>query len=325
MSEVPLLHTLLPYKHTLRASDFISEESMATMQLFNSETTYGTKERKKVLTSILRVRNTQQGMKFCPRAATERLVEMRGHGKLYPYSDLETLCEKLLCEFSFVGCSNSFAAAFSKLSTHNPLEIAKPQSPTAVASVAVQNLFALGPASGGTTSASFAFGFTSQPGISCTAANAAKPASIPGGGFKFEAVPTGWKTTPAKTAATPASFLFGTTSQPMPSPDAQTSMPASPCTKVSFEFGTGVIPAAPASGEAVSEFVASNFAFRASTQPFAFAKNQPLPISFGAAQAAGGATPAVPSTDGFNVGKGVPLYRRHSARRCAAKASSRKI
>ena len=79
MSEVPLLHTLLPYKHTLRASDFISEESMATMQLFNGETTYGTKERKKVLTSILRVRNTQQGMKFCPRAATERLVEMRGH------------------------------------------------------------------------------------------------------------------------------------------------------------------------------------------------------------------------------------------------------
>jgi hypothetical protein len=118
---------------------------MATMQLFNGETTYGTKERKKVLTSILRVRNIQQG--------TERLVEMRGHGKLYPYSDLETLCEKLLCEFSFVGCSNSFASAFSKLSTHNPLEIAKPQSPTAVASVAVQNLFALGPASAGTTSA----------------------------------------------------------------------------------------------------------------------------------------------------------------------------
>ncbi len=55
MSEVPLLHTLLPYKHTLRASDIISEESMATMQLFNGETTYGTKERKKVLTSILRV------------------------------------------------------------------------------------------------------------------------------------------------------------------------------------------------------------------------------------------------------------------------------
>jgi hypothetical protein len=318
MSEVPFIHTLLPYIHTIRASGFISEESMATMQLFNGETTYGTEERKKALRSILHVRKTHQGTKFCPRAVTERLVEMRGNGKLYPYSDLETLCEKLLCEISFD--ENYFAARFSKWYMQNQLEKAKPESHTAVASVAAQNLFAIRPASVVSTPASFAPGFTSQPTIACTAAIAAKPASTAGGGFTLGAAPVGGKAISAKTAsvaASPVPFLFGTTSHPIPSPDAQTRMPASPCTKVLFEFGTGVIPAAPASGEAVSEF-----ASRASTQTVGLDTAQPLHFSLGAAQSAGGATPTVPNSSVFNVGRGMPVYKR---RRCAVKISSRRI
>jgi hypothetical protein len=95
MSEIPLQRSL-PLDNYRRASDVISEDSMATMQLFDGETTYKTEERKDALRTILRVRN--EGTKFCPRAETERLVEMRGLGKLYPYSDLEAVCEKLLSE-----------------------------------------------------------------------------------------------------------------------------------------------------------------------------------------------------------------------------------
>jgi hypothetical protein len=97
MSEIPLQRTLLSENYRL-ASDVISDCSMATMQLFDGETTYTTKERKEALQSILRVSNAHESTKFCPRAETERVVQMRGLGKLYPYSDLEALCEKLLCE-----------------------------------------------------------------------------------------------------------------------------------------------------------------------------------------------------------------------------------
>ena len=95
MSEIALQRSL-PLDKYRRASDVISEESMATIQLFDGETTYVTKERKEALRTILRV--PKDGTKFCPRAETERLVEMRGLAKLYPYSDLEAVCEKLRCE-----------------------------------------------------------------------------------------------------------------------------------------------------------------------------------------------------------------------------------
>lgn len=95
MSEIALQRSLPLDKHR-RASDVISEESMATIQLFGGETTYITKERKEALRTILCI--PKDGTKFCLRAETERLVKMRGLAKLYPYSDLEAVCEKLLCE-----------------------------------------------------------------------------------------------------------------------------------------------------------------------------------------------------------------------------------
>ncbi|KAL7529300.1 hypothetical protein ACHAXR_002884 [Thalassiosira sp. AJA248-18] len=82
----------------LEARDVINEISMASLQLFAGESTYATEERKEALKSLLRARQTNMGEKFCPRTEAERMVEMRGQGKTFPYSDLETLCEQLLCE-----------------------------------------------------------------------------------------------------------------------------------------------------------------------------------------------------------------------------------
>lgn len=83
---------------SLEAGDIISEVSMASLQLFAGESTYTTVERKEALKFVLRVCQTKGGLRFCPRTETERIVQMRGHGKMYPCSDLEALCEKLLCE-----------------------------------------------------------------------------------------------------------------------------------------------------------------------------------------------------------------------------------
>jgi len=80
------------------ASDVISDDEMASLQLFAGESTYATEERKYALQSMLRVHQTKGGVRFCPRTEAERIVEMRGLGKFYPYSDLEALCEKMLCE-----------------------------------------------------------------------------------------------------------------------------------------------------------------------------------------------------------------------------------
>jgi len=82
----------------LQGSDVIRDKCMASMQLFSGESTYATEERKQALKLLLRVCKTNQGETFCPRTEAERIVEMRGLKKLYPYSDLEALCEKLLCE-----------------------------------------------------------------------------------------------------------------------------------------------------------------------------------------------------------------------------------
>ncbi|KAL7553023.1 hypothetical protein ACHAWF_016264 [Thalassiosira exigua] len=82
----------------LQARDVIDEDSMASLQLFSGESTYATEDRKEALKSLLRVRKTKEGARFCPRTAAESLVEMRGLLKMFPYSDLEALCEKLLCE-----------------------------------------------------------------------------------------------------------------------------------------------------------------------------------------------------------------------------------
>lgn len=80
------------------ATDIISDDEMASLQLFAGESTYATEERKYALHSMLRVRQTKGGARFCPRTEAERIVEMRGLGKFYPYSELEALCEKMLCE-----------------------------------------------------------------------------------------------------------------------------------------------------------------------------------------------------------------------------------
>ena len=98
MSSVIPLQLSLPLDNYKRASEVIGEDSMATVQLFDGETTYKTNERKEALRSLLRVPNANGDVTFCPRAETERLVEMRGLGKKYPYSDLESTCEFLLSE-----------------------------------------------------------------------------------------------------------------------------------------------------------------------------------------------------------------------------------
>lgn len=77
-----------------RGFEAISDTTMASLQLFAGECSYATKERKEALKSMLRVRKAG----FCPRAESERMVEMRGLGKLYPYSDIEKVSDLLLCE-----------------------------------------------------------------------------------------------------------------------------------------------------------------------------------------------------------------------------------
>ena len=81
----------------IKADSTISDISMASLQLFAGETSYETEKRKEALKSILRIRKSSEAL-FCPRAETERLVEMRGLAKLYPYSVLEAVGNELLCE-----------------------------------------------------------------------------------------------------------------------------------------------------------------------------------------------------------------------------------
>ena len=78
--------------------DVISNDCMVSLQLFAGESTYATEGRKEALKSLLRVCQSKEGAKFCPSTEAGRIVEMRGLGKTYPYSDLEALCEQLMCE-----------------------------------------------------------------------------------------------------------------------------------------------------------------------------------------------------------------------------------
>ncbi len=77
MSSEIQLQRSLPLGNYRQASDVIDEDSMATVQLFDGETTYTTNARKEGLRS-LRVRHANRRLTFCPRAETERLGEIRG-------------------------------------------------------------------------------------------------------------------------------------------------------------------------------------------------------------------------------------------------------
>ena len=80
------------------AKDLITEKSMTSLQLFAGDLTYATEERKDALKTLLRVLQKEEGRRFCPLTEARNLVDMRNNQKLFPYSDLEKVCEQLLCE-----------------------------------------------------------------------------------------------------------------------------------------------------------------------------------------------------------------------------------
>jgi hypothetical protein len=84
-----------PSNTTVRAFDLVEEDSMSSMQLFAGEPRYLTDTRINALKSILR---PCLKAKSCPLTEARRFVEMRGNEKLFPYSELEIVCEQLLCE-----------------------------------------------------------------------------------------------------------------------------------------------------------------------------------------------------------------------------------
>ncbi|KAL3804145.1 hypothetical protein HJC23_013664 [Cyclotella cryptica] len=88
-----LFRARLPVAKTL-----INEESMSSLQLFSGETIFATNLRKCALKSLLRVSRKISDHEFCPLTAARHLVEIRGNGKLFHYSDLESICQQLLCE-----------------------------------------------------------------------------------------------------------------------------------------------------------------------------------------------------------------------------------
>ena len=88
----PLTRSVFNFGKALQASKIIKDGSMSSLQLFAGETTYATDERRNALKSILRLENV------CPMTQAKQFVEIRGKEKLFPYSDLETICEQLLCE-----------------------------------------------------------------------------------------------------------------------------------------------------------------------------------------------------------------------------------
>jgi hypothetical protein len=186
------------------------------------------------------------------------------------------------------------------------------------------------------TPAPLLFGSTSQP-MPNNASQTNVPAS--GSGFSFGTASTGGTATPVtrdSVAPTPGPFLFGSTSQPMPTTASQTNAPSSSSTRVSLLFGIGTASStAPAPGAAVSQLATTGFAFGASAQQAVFATPQPLVFSFGAAHAAGGAPPVVAApnfgmapTNAFSLGGGTSSSGvgagGASARRCAAKAGCKK-
>lgn len=103
-----MFHCAMPRSGTLikrllsvrrkEAKDMVSEESMSSLQLFAGETTFTTDLRKDALKLLLRVGQEKNGERFCPLTAARNLAEIRGNGKLFHYSDLETVCQQLLCE-----------------------------------------------------------------------------------------------------------------------------------------------------------------------------------------------------------------------------------
>lgn len=88
----PMTRSLFKFGKALQAIEIINDESMSSLQLFAGETTYVTEERRNTLKSILRLVNV------CPMTQAKQFVEIRGKDKLFPYSDLEMICEQLLCE-----------------------------------------------------------------------------------------------------------------------------------------------------------------------------------------------------------------------------------
>lgn len=76
----------------------LDELSMASLQFFSGDASYATAERKKSLKSILRVAKRGEDDDYCPQTQAEEMLEMRGNGNMFSYSDLEKLCVELLCE-----------------------------------------------------------------------------------------------------------------------------------------------------------------------------------------------------------------------------------
>jgi hypothetical protein len=89
------LRAFSPKKNTVQAVDLVEEDSMSSMQLFAGEARYLTDTRRDALKSLLRPCLKTNS---CPLTEARRFVEMRGNEKLFPYSDLEKVCEQLLCE-----------------------------------------------------------------------------------------------------------------------------------------------------------------------------------------------------------------------------------
>mmetsp|Transcript_8716 Transcript_8716/g.18668 ORF Transcript_8716/g.18668 Transcript_8716/m.18668 type:complete len:85 (+) Transcript_8716:170-424(+) len=65
---------------------------------FSGDASYATAERKEALKSILRVAKQGEDDDYCPKTQAEEMLEMRGNGNMFSYSDLEKLCVELLCE-----------------------------------------------------------------------------------------------------------------------------------------------------------------------------------------------------------------------------------
>ncbi|KAL7465647.1 hypothetical protein ACHAXS_005974 [Conticribra weissflogii] len=76
----------------------VDDLAMASLQFFSGDASYATAERKEALKSILRVAKQGENDDYCPQTHAEEMLEMRGNGNMFSYSDLEKLCVQLLCE-----------------------------------------------------------------------------------------------------------------------------------------------------------------------------------------------------------------------------------